>query len=44
VRVLALALVVAEVVAGGEAGFYSDLEHWGWFPSLLIVFAAGRRQ
>jgi hypothetical protein len=28
VRVLALALVVAQVVAGGETGFYGDFKHW----------------
>ncbi len=36
-RVLALALVVAEIVAGGEAGFHGDFKHCGSvaFPGTL---------
>jgi hypothetical protein len=34
VRVLALATVVAEVVAGGEAGFYSYFKHDSGIPSI----------
>jgi hypothetical protein len=34
VRVFALATVVAEVVAGGEAGFYGYFEHDSGIPSV----------
>jgi hypothetical protein len=34
VRVLALASIVAEVVAGGEAGFYSYFKHDSGVPSV----------
>ena len=34
VGVLALASVVAEVVAGGETGFYGDFKHDASFPSI----------
>src|SRR5580704_19760484 len=34
VRILALATVVAEVVAGGEAGFYGYFEHDSGIPSV----------
>jgi hypothetical protein len=34
VRILALATVVAEVVAGGEAGFYGYFEHDSGVPSV----------
>jgi hypothetical protein len=34
VRVLALATIVTEVVAGGEPGFYGDFKHDASFPSI----------
>jgi hypothetical protein len=34
VRILALATIVAEVVAGGEAGFYSYFKHDSGIPSV----------
>jgi hypothetical protein len=34
VRILALATVVAEVVAGGEAGFYGYFKHDSGIPSI----------
>jgi hypothetical protein len=37
VGILALAVVIAEVVAGGKTGFYGDLKHACGFPSFLIV-------
>jgi hypothetical protein len=34
VRILALATIVAEVVAGGKAGFYGDFKHDSVVPSV----------
>jgi hypothetical protein len=43
VRVLALASVVAEVVAGGETGFYSHFKHGSGVPSISLDGRVGDR-
>jgi hypothetical protein len=41
VGVFAFAAIVAEVVAGGEPGFYGDFKHQDDFPSLPLLWGWG---